>query len=321
MRRIMLFIFSLIIISGQPLKAQDSSKLIEELYSLATQEFYVVRPEYQAVVTRDGEIARIEEAGIRYFDPDVEEVTLYDVYVEKLHKFDHPFEIIGCPAETKIVYRIGDVVHFHATGANDARIGELEEEIEEALGRVSPDSENPGTDGAILVHDLMNDLDLSGLQVLRTIIDLGKCGPQPPRMEWREMPLPPLETKGSIAEFQFGPSKVEVISADNQRVVIDNLVGSYGRTDADKIRTCFGDSDPSLRLEPVNSARIREATGYLNLDEFSGLPQRMLAESGYAEQMMEDCGISLGAIDFSQATVIHRIPINCDESPREPECQ
>ncbi len=218
------------------------------------------------------------------------------------------------------------MIAFHEAGGDFRAVEDLTPEIRRIAAEVPVTSGTPGPDAARRAIDYVREARPSGLQVLRMSVDLGECGPQPPRIELRREALPRIETVGVLGAERATPMVVQARTMDGQLVGLDGAIPTYDVADAERFGTCFGSPDHSVRVagqrvSAVADGQFRRLTAELTLESLDELAGRLPnAVRAMFDNASLDCGIAIRAVDFSAATVERLIEINCDETPEEPEC-
>ncbi len=279
---------------------------------------FVVRPESKAVVLRSGVVQRVAEAGFHFRNPLIEEVVIYDTWPERQQVVEGPFEVVGCPAEITLTYNIDDVVAFHTSGADFAALQKLVPQIPDILAKVSDDTDTPGAEAARLLWAAFADERPAGLRVIRASVDLGDCGPQPPRIEIRRDPLPAIATAGVLGAERASLATAHYLTADDARVEIEGAIVTYDVVDPAGVEVCFGRYEAIAgRVTSATKAHLRNLIGSEQVDSIAEIAGR-LPET--VRGTFPNCGIAVRAIDYGAATVTRLISINCDETPGAEEC-
>lgn len=229
----------------------------------------------------------------------------------------------GCPADVALFYLIDDVVAFHEAGAGFGPIETLVPRVGDILSQVPQDSDAPGPEARRLLFEALSEERPGGLRVLATGVDLGGCGPQPPRIETRREQLPALETVGVVGRERIPLPTFEIYFTDGERIEVDGAVATY-----DVIEEGLLSGACHASAASAQNAITRDVIHYVrrlmrseSSDSFPDITDRLpeAIDDGSAHYRTE-CGIELGAVDFG-ATVLTRLtPINCNEAPGAPEC-
>lgn len=171
-----------------------------------------------------------------------EAVHIYDVRFERQDILEGPFEVASCPAEVPLTYRINDVAAFNSAGGVDDGFPVPRDQVAAVFSEVPEMSETPGADAVQALRAALTGMPLEGLEVVRADVDLGDCGPQPPRIETRRVPFAePLVTRGRVRAERSRSISTRVVTADGASLVIGPATKTYDIIDEDAFRTCFSD--------------------------------------------------------------------------------
>lgn len=190
------------------------------------------------------------------------------------------------------------------------------------LKKVGNTAENPSMEAQLLVREAFSKERPAGLRIVRAVVDLGECGPQPKRIEIRRLPLPALSTAGNLGETRVVILPFWFSTADDARVEIAGAVATYDVANRASFDECFSDeTHAARRVVQIATPSLRVIGHGFNLQSIEGVTGRLagfIRERGLG--LSEQCGVELGSVDYSAATITHLSEIVCEENPDEPEC-
>ena len=285
--------------------------------------FYSVGPEEQAVVSRFGVVDRVEQPGLQVRLPIIERVDLYSTREREL-ALEGPYDVSGCPADVELIYLIDDVVAFHEAGADFGAIDVLVPQVANILSQVPQDSATPGPDARRLLSDVLSEERPGGLRVLTTRVDLGECGPQPPRIEMRREGLPGIETVGALGSERVPLPAFETDLRNGRGgIEIKGAVATYDIIEEGQLLgNCYSSADFAHRqIASSVISRLRRQMIYQPTETLASISERFPETIDETlPEFRTDCGIAIRAIDYDAAEIIRLTPINCNETPDAPEC-
>ncbi len=278
----------------------------------------------QAVVERDGG-AEVLDAGLHIVGAFAGQVTVYDVFFERLHRIEAAVVADACPVAVELVYNVGDVIAFHESGGDFGAIGGLDAEVRQSLAGMEVRLDAPLGDVATALRADVSGAVPEGLEILRVNMDPGPCAPEPPRVVMQRGERIALENIGALGAERVPLGEVALVSGDDGRFDLERAVATYDVVDAARVRACFGDT-PDLVANVVGnvvqqSVRMGVGTG-MSRDIAATLGALDEADpGGRIAQMRDDCGLRIGGLDLSEAAlwpVVH--VVDCGETPDAAVC-
>lgn len=276
----------------------------------------------QALVLRGGDVQRKVGPGIQVHIPLVEQVVTEPVLRERQFSFADPFDIQGCRADVTLIYRIGDLETYHGTGGDLASLQDKRRELEEALSTL-PDLarfNDAATPYATRIAEHLAPLvgpAAGGLHINRVNTSLQE-GCEPKRIV-RQEPLARIVARpvGKLAAERALPGSMRATTADGVELQIEGFVATYEIQDQTKADNCFG-QNRNLMAARIGNLAERAASDTirsLTLDQLAQFPAAL--QSALRDNDLDQCGMVLGAVDFSDADMIRRTVVNCAETQDE----
>lgn len=281
-----------------------------------TQFVFTVTPESQAVITRDGEVVRVEPPGLHVSNPLSEEVAIYNTFMEQEYVFEQLFETPGYPGRVSFIYRIGDVIAWHKNEGDLPQILGLRSEIQAAFLQLR-DRINPADE----VRRILREANIPGLQIVHVNVNFIGANPIRPRIEMRQIPLPRPENAGSLGTEKVLVSGFEATFLDDKIIRFEDVYLTYDVLDDTLLRSCFGDRFLERGLRGRFILHTRIAMGSVTLADMSVALERIPSIISARERLEQRCGVRMGHADFRQASLSEQLSIRCDTAPNEPECQ
>ena len=276
----------------------------------------------EALVLRGGEVQRKVGPGIHVHIPLVEQVMTEPVLRERLFGFDDPFEIRGCRAAVTLIYRIGDLETYHATGGDLAPLRARHQDLVKAFDTV-PDLSSfkeTATPYDIRIAEHLTTLTgpvAGGLHINRVDVSLEE-GCEPKRIV-KQVPMARIlaEPVGELAPERASTSATRATTADGAELQIEGFIATYRIADETRVENCFGRKRDliAVRLGNLAERAAIDAVRSIPLDRLAELPQRL--QAALLKNDLDQCGLALGAVDFSMATLARRSIVNCDETRDE----
>lgn len=288
---------------------------------------YSVQPGEQAVVTRGQEVVRVAEPGLQMRVPLLERVHTYPVLWERRAVLAGAYTLANCPAEVAVIYRIGDVVAFHEGGGVDTGYPATQSAVDAALSGIAADDPAPVEAARDALAEMLRPLGAPALFLNRVEVDLGTCGPQAPRIEVVEVPMPPLAAGIDRGTFRSAPVEVAVLTSDRRRVEIVGASAPFDITDEDRFVQCFGSGErgrqtAATRLSQLVEHTLRAEAQEVALDGFGdAMASRLARRTDFAEALTAPCGFVVFGIDMGGAQLTQLLDVNCDETPDADVCR
>lgn len=283
---------------------------------------FSVPEDSEALVLRGTEVKRKVGPGLQAHAPFFENVVIEPVLRERLFRYDTPFEIQGCQADVSLIYRIGDLEAYHAFGRDLRALMDKRHAVEGLLDTLPdlPSFAESDKPYARQISEHMKPLAgpvADGLYINRIDVSL-EDGCEPKRIV-RETPLPSLVSRqvDAFAPERVAPGNLRVTTSDGMEILIEGFVATYQIEDTSRAASCFGQNSTIIatRIGHLAEVAIGRAVEKLTLAQLAELPTKLPGELN--ENDMSQCGLSLGAVDFNEATFARRLVINCEETPTE----
>ncbi|MEM9105620.1 MAG: hypothetical protein AAGC96_08185 [Pseudomonadota bacterium] len=289
------------------------------LLALGFMAIFNVPVDSEALVLRGSDVQRKVGPGIQVHIPLVEQIVIEPVLRERQFIFDEPFEIQGCQAEIALIYRIGDLETYHADAGNPAVLQDKRQDLDMALSDL-PDLSNfneAATPYGTRIADRLTSITgpaEGGLYINRVNVSMNE-GCEPRRIVKQE-PMARIiaEPVGKLAPERATPGSSRATTTDGVELQIDGLVATYEITDETRGDNCFG-ANSNLIAARVGTLADRAAIAAISdmpLDRLAEFPARL--QTALADNDLDQCGLALGAVDFSKATLARRSVVNCDET-------
>lgn len=272
----------------------------------------MVPPEGKAVVTRFGAVDRVLDPGLQVHFPFVEAVAIYPVGAERRFEFERDFELAGCAARVTLVYSVGDVVAFHKSEAKEDAVVTLENTVETGLAQMTRRTEDVEQDAAVLLRAQLVEMMPAGLMILRTQVKTRDCVTNPEEPATLVHTISIATSSAVLLSQRSAPFNTQLRLADDKMVELVGAVVTWDVTDQEKARVCFGPSSETAgeRLIPLARNALRARSTEVNLDDAvqvtSDIATLMRSRAIVSE---ERCGIKIGDVDFGDAALMYRGPL------------
>ncbi len=292
------------------------------LVSLGALSIFKVPVDSEALALRSTEVKRKVGPGLHMRIPFLENVVTEPVLREQQFGYDTVFEIHGCPAAVSVIDRIEDFESYHASGGDLTVLMDMRHAIKMSLDALPDISGSAQLDRPYdqQIAERLRPLTgpaADGLHVNRIHVSLEE-GCVPKRVV-TETPLPSLAAQqgGAFAPERAAPGNLRMTTFDGVEIRIEGFAATYQIEDTARAATCFSQnrSIVATRVAHLAEATLREVVENLTLDQMAELPtrlHRMLPNNNLGQ-----CGVSLGSVDFNDATFARRSVVNCEEAPTE----
>lgn len=293
--------------------------LVLALLALGFFAVFNVPVDSQALVLRGSDVQRKVGPGIQLHIPLVEQVVTEPVLRERQFSFDAPFDIQGCRAEVTLIYRIGDLETYHGAGGDLASLQDKRRALEEALSTL-PDLarfNDAATPYGTRIEEHLAPLAgpvAGGLHInwINTSLEEG-C--EPKRIV-KQQPLALIiaQPVGELAAERASPGSMRATTADGVELQIEGFVATYEIQDQTKADNCFGQNRDLIAARIGNLAEraAGDTIRGLVLDQLAQFPAAL--QGALSNNDLDQCGLVLGAVDFSDASIVRRTVVNCTET-------
>lgn len=286
---------------------------------------FSVGPGDQAVLTTSDGTVSVLDPGVHVYNAARDEVALYATFWERTHLVPDALSVGDCPATVSVVYNVGDVLAFHNGGGDFAAIGAVDAEFRAVFPEGVADFGAPVTDALGVARAHLREVMDSGLQVIHLSADFGDCAPPPPRIVTIRDALPPIASAAPLGAERADMDVVNLVTADDARLEISGAVATYDVLDPAATESCFGtnfeDMAPDVVIVSVFAA-LRRSVGTRPQAEVAQAVQEAMAPlDSRVAQLRDGCGIAVGPVDVSAATVTRLIAVNCDDTPDAEACR
>lgn len=257
------------------------------------------------VVSQNGEVTRVLGPGPHVTNPLTESVDIYPANLVGQVRVTGSIRIGACSADSVFRYRIGDVVAFHEAGGSFDVIVAIEDELTADPFQVA--TAEDVLDGYPPLEERVRSAAPAWLAIDEVFVELGDCAPPEPQIERIEQPLPPIQTVGELGAERSGPISAALILADGAQVQVENVRATWRVDDASLIEACFGRVDRlDTVLQDVVNPRLRILANQFTLTELPSVSDGLLEamRERLSASSEADCGYTLGAVDFSEASVV-----------------
>ncbi|MDD9976932.1 MAG: hypothetical protein OXQ30_04230 [Boseongicola sp.] len=277
---------------------------------------FSVPEDSEALVLRGDAVKRKVGPGLQFKLPIFESAVIEPVLRVRQFRFDEPFQIQGCSATADLIYRIGDLEEFYAAGMSAEALEGKRADVEAALTTVpslaefSGSAEPFGTQIARHLNGLLGDTD-NGIHITSINVQVEQdCEPKRVVVENQ---LDQLTNAGDdgLGSERGDPGVLRAVTQDRVELRIEGFVPTYNVADDAKARACFGNGTARIppRIGALVDHAIRQVVQSLDFEEISQLPTRV--HSAVASQDLSNCGLDLGAVDFSNTKLARRTLVNC----------
>ena len=294
------------------------------LVSFGALSVFRVPVDSEALVLRGAEVTRKAGPGLQFHVPFFENVVTVAVLCEQRFSYDTAFEIQGCQAAVSVIYRIGDLEEYHASGGELTALMDKRPAIETSLAAL-PDlsqfaqSDRPYTNRISEHLKSLAGPAADGFYINRIHVAL-EDGCEPRRIvKQTPLPSPAVRQLDVVASERTAPGNLRVTTSDGVEILIEGFVATYRIDDTTRAKTCFGQNESIIatRIGHLAEVAVKKTVETLTLAQLAELPARL--REVLVDNDMGQCGLSLGAVDLNAATFSRRSVVNCEETPTE-EC-
>lgn len=252
------------------------------LVSLGSLSVFRVPVDSEALLLRGTEVIRKVGPGLHFRMPFLENDVTVAVLRAQRFSYDNAFEIQGCQAAVTVIYRIGDLEEYHASGGELTALTDKRPAIEMSLNTLPDLLGNAQSDShyADQISEHMRPLAGpagDGFYINRIHVALVD-GCEPERIvKETPLPSPAVLPLNAFASERVAPGNLRVTTADGVVILIEGFVATYRIEDTTRAETCFGQNESVIatRIGYLAEVAVRESAETLKFAQLAELPARL----------------------------------------------
>ncbi|MEJ6392377.1 SPFH domain-containing protein [Gymnodinialimonas sp. 2305UL16-5] len=280
-----------------------------------------VGPAQRAVLSEGGAVVSLLDPGLHAYNRATQQLTIYDAHVSQQLRVRGAVMVEDCPADVTVTYNIGDVLVFHQSGGNADQIAAMVSTIRGVLADMDLRLDTPLGEAMNAVRQELREIASDGMNISHVAADLGECAPPPPRILTDRVERLPIELGGVLGAQRADMPDLELFMTDSVRLQLLNAVATYDVVDPNLSATCFGERGADTIVTDFTAGRLRyRLASYPSTELTTGFEAVAEALESEGADLVEQCGVEVGAIDVSDAVLWRIERVNCTETPEAEIC-